>query len=259
VKDWLVEIIDQVALGEFLSRSQLSCGSRFGLISLDNAVEFMLIAYVEVHRQLVGGHKPGGIPKKDWETTKGAFPKLLSFVVSCEASLGSLESEINRYHDLRNNLYHSGAPTTTAPTRVQKYVSVARHILNLLFAIVFSDDEWSAVLDSVRGALSGAVVAAGVRRSVAFADVSGIVTFSCVDTPNAREAIALLLHGYGKLAATEPDRKQLGVSLAKSGMPLAMPVIHARIADLRSSGWIRKDRLVLTAKGRKALQSRYLY
>jgi len=114
MKDWLTEIVDQMALGEVLAESSLSCGQRFGLIAVDNAVEFMLIAYVEVHRQLVGGHKAGGISKRDWDDTKRQFPKLLSFVAAQEPNLQPLEAEISRYHDFRNGLYHTGTPVTTS-------------------------------------------------------------------------------------------------------------------------------------------------
>ena len=64
MKSWLIDAIDQIALGEYLAESSISCGQRFGLIAVDNSIEFMLIAYVEVFKQIVGGHKRGGINKK---------------------------------------------------------------------------------------------------------------------------------------------------------------------------------------------------
>ena len=67
MKAWLEDIIDQIALGELLAASSLSCGTRFGLIAVDNAVECMLILYIESHKQMVGGYKAGGIKKPAWE------------------------------------------------------------------------------------------------------------------------------------------------------------------------------------------------
>jgi len=258
MKDWLLEGIDQIALGEVLAGSTISCGQRFGLIAVDNAVEFMLISYVEVHRQLVGGHKAGGITKKDWAETKDKFPKLLSLVVNLEPKLAALEAEIGRYHDFRNGLYHTGAPTTTSPQRVRKYSNLALKVLDTLFSIKLSATEWSDTLAAISTALSGGKTQPSVRREVAFEEANGIVKFNCGDTPNAKNAIALALHGFSFLKATPPDRKQLAKAMAMSGHPLSPSVIKARITDLRNSGWIQKNELIVTAKGRKQLRKSYI-
>lgn len=107
MRSWLIEIIDQIALGEYLAQSDLSCGKRFGLIAIDNAVEFMLVAHVEINKRLIGSKQGRGIPKKDWEETKRNFPPLLAKLVELEPNLAPLEDEINRFHDFRNRLYHT--------------------------------------------------------------------------------------------------------------------------------------------------------
>src|SRR5690606_38005401 len=104
--------------------------------------------------QLVGGHKVGGITKKDWDDTKSKFPKLLSFVASHEVSLQPVETEISRYHDFRNSLYHSGTPVTTSPDRVTKYSELARQVLELLFKISLSTTEWNNILEKTSLSLS---------------------------------------------------------------------------------------------------------
>ena len=168
MKDWLSEIIDQIALGEILANSNVSCGERFGLIAVDNAVEYMLIAYIETYKQLVGGHKAGGIIKKDWDETKRQFPKLLTFVVTQEVMLTPLEVEITRYHDFRNGLYHSGTPVTTSASRVVKYSELARKVLEVLFSISLTIKEWESTLAKNASALSGSIVTSTVKRQVTY-------------------------------------------------------------------------------------------
>ena len=258
MKEWLVEIIDQIALGEFLAGSNLSCGQRFGLIAVDNAVEFMMIAYVEIYRQLVGGHKPGGIPKRDWEQTKSSFPLLLQAVVALEPNLKPVEADISRYHDMRNDLYHSGTPLTTSATRVRKYVEIAKDVLQKLFAIKISSDEWDAILTAVAETLGGKDQVSGVRRQVTYELVEGLVKFSTTVSPPALEAIALCLQGFSILTSVSPSRPSLVQSLGRSGHPLAPDVVKARIHDMKKSSWLQKDDLVLSAKGRKELAKKYL-
>lgn len=258
MKDWLSEMIDQIALGEILANSNVSCGGRFGLIAVDNAVEFMLIAYVETDKQLIGGHKMGGISKKDWDDTKRQFPKLLTFVATQEAKLAPLEKEILRYHDFRNGLYHSGTPVTTSASRVTKYSELARKVLSTLFSISLTSDEWQSILAQNSAALSGSSTSSSTKRQVAYELLDGLVKFSTTTSLTASEAVALCLHGYSILTGAPPSRPSLILSLARSGHPLSAEVTNARLYDLRKRNWIQKHDLVLSAKGRKALGKRFL-
>jgi hypothetical protein len=258
MRDWLVEIVDQIALGEFLAISSISCGQRFGLIAVDNAVEFMLIAHVEVQRQLVGGHKGGGITKKDWDEIKRQFPKLLSFVVTLEPKLQPLEVKISRYHEFRNSLYHSGTPVTTSPDRVTKYSRLTREVLGILFGIQFSPDEWDGVVTRVADSLTVGNVIKTIKRQITYEEKEGIVKFSTSDFPTATEAIALCLHGYSIVTGAPPSRPLLTKSLAMSGHPLGEGVINVRLSNMRKAGWIQRNELTLAAKGRKGLAKKYL-
>lgn len=258
MKDWLLEAIDQVALGEVLADSSVTCGQRFGLIAIDNAVEFMLIAYVEVDKQMVGGHKAGGIPKKDWDKTKAAFPTLLAFVESLEPKLSALQSEIIRYHDFRSDLYHSGIPTTTSADRVHKYAGIAREVLEALFSLAITPTEWAAKRQAIAAALQASGVPEGLRREVDFQEADGVVRFTCSEVPTARLAIALAIHGFYKLKAVPPDRAAIIKALALSGQSLSKAVVSARITDLRKSGWLQKNQLLLTGKARKALEAQFI-
>jgi hypothetical protein len=258
MKDWLEEIIDQIALGEYLAHSQLSCGQRFGLIAVDNGVEFMLIAYVEIHRQLVGGHKAGGITKKDWYETKRQFPQLLAKVITLEPELKSLEGEISRYHEFRNGLYHSAMPVTTSPSRVSKYVKIAKQVMSILLGISIASAEWEGLVAQVASILGGGAIATSIKRQVTYEVLDGLVKFSTPDFPTAFEAVALCLHGFSVITSAAPSRPSLIQSLARSGHPLSVEVVNARLHDLKKKGWLQKDDLVLSVKGRKELGKKYL-
>ncbi len=177
MRDWLVEIIDQTALGEYHAQTSLSCGKRFGLIAVDNAVEYMLVAYVETYKRLVG-KKQDGISHKEWEDIKGRFPKLLEFVVGLEPALSALELEIMQYHDFRNALYHSGKPITTSSERVSNHAKLARKVLFVLFQQEITDEEWNDVLDRISSVIGKSKISTELRRQVAYSEPDGILKFS---------------------------------------------------------------------------------
>jgi hypothetical protein len=256
MKDWLEEIVDQIAVGELLGKSTVSCGQRFGLIAIDNAVEFMLIAYVEIYKQLVGSHK-GVISNKDWEETKKAFPKILGFVAAQEPKIQPLESEINRFHEFRNKLYHSGSPTTTSSPRVLQYKQLAVQVLDNLFSIVFTTEEWEQRLSRISAQFSGSAFRE-VKHTVSYEMVNGIVKFTTAETLTASESVALCLHGYSVLTGDQPSRPQLIRSLALSGYPLDSKVLNARLYDMRRDGWIGKSDLGLKSKGQRQIRKKYL-
>jgi len=258
VKAWLFDATEQIVLGHYLASSRLSCGTRFGLIAVDNSIEFMLIAYVQVFRRLVGGHRPGGIPQNTWRQIKRNFEDLLAKVCSLEPNLAQHQDDINRFHDLRNGLYHSGIPTTVARSRVLEYSEIARGALDILFSISFTDAEWDAHVSKVGESLLSGKSAAKIRRSVSFELVNDIVRFSTPDTPSAAKSVALSIYGFGVLVGQQPEREELLRSVAISGYPMAKHVLNARISDLRKEGWIRKDRLQITGKGLTNLQKHFL-
>jgi hypothetical protein len=258
MRQWLADAIDQIALGEILADSGLSCGQRFALIAIDNSIEFMLVAYVEVFKRLVGGHKTGGIPKQQWEKKKRNFSDLLSFVVSKEPALSQFEQEINRYHDLRNDLYHTGRPRTVSRSKVLSYAQLARTVLGILFAIQYDQAQWKQVLDKAFASLTGNSGGSLPIRSVTFQDVDGAVRYSTQSQPTAKEAISLVLHAYSISYGREPTREELLKSLALSGYAMTSQVLSSRLYELRRNKLIRNNSLGLTAKGRKHLAQHFL-
>jgi hypothetical protein len=258
MREWLSEIIDQIALGEYLSKSKLNCGSRFGLIAVDNAVEFMLISYVEIYKQLIGGHKVGGIKKKEWDDIKRQFPTLLAFVVKHESKLSLKENDTLRYHDFRNNLYHSGIPITTSPIRVERYSVLARDILSILFSISFTKTEWNDILFQISSVIKSTESEIVVRNQVTFNKIDDIIIFSSSASPIAKEAIALCLYGISIKLGSPPSILSLMQSLSRSGHPLSKTVVNSRLTDLRKIGWLQKDTLILSSKGIKEILKKFI-
>jgi hypothetical protein len=258
MKDWLEDAIEQIALGEHLASSSLGCGPRFGLIAVDNSVEFMLKAYVELYKQLIGGHKPGGVTKKDWEEIKRQFPTLLSFVAGLEPKIVPLESDVSRFHDLRNDLYHSGLPLTTNPTRVGRYSKLARQLLEALYGVSYSATEWGVIVSKVGSSLAGEATSNGIRHQVTYELVEGQVKFTTSGSPTVQEAIALCLYGYGVLTGAPPSRPSIIQSLARSGHPISQVILNARLHDMKNQALLRSNELTLSAKGKKKVARDYM-
>jgi hypothetical protein len=258
MREWLVEIIDQIALGEVLAKSPVSCGQRFGLIAVDNAVEYMLITYVEIYKQLVGGHKLGGIPKPDWDKTKRNFAPLLAYVVTREPGLQTFEVDINRYHEFRNSLYHSGMPLTTSRRQVLRYSKLARDVLAVLFGQSLSPTEWDGILSQVGASLSESDAVLSIKQQVSYEVLDSVVKFTTTAFPTQMEAVALCLYGYSVVTGAPPTKPLLIQSLARSGHPMGADIVNARLSDLKRAGWLRRDEWVPSAKGRKELAKKYL-
>lgn len=258
MKAWIADAIDQIALGEALATSTLGCGQRFGLIAVDNSVEFMLIAYIEVYKRLVGGHIAGGIPKKQWESQKQNFSDLLAVVVAKENALSNHEVEINRYHDLRNDLYHTGKPRTVSKSKVLAYAKLAREVMDILFSISYDETEWEEAIENVQASFRGESEGAKPRRSVEFGESNGVVKCITQADPTAKEAILLALYGYSVTHGKHPTRDELSKSLAMSGTAVSSIVLSSRLYELRRDKMIRKNDLALTAKGKKEIATEFI-
>lgn len=104
---WLDDLVEQIATSMVLAESGTETGGRLAFIIVDNAVEFLLKAYVESETQLVGHNRV--ISKQDWERKKESFPQVLQFVYS-QFTISVPESDIVSWHNVRNKLYHEGKP-----------------------------------------------------------------------------------------------------------------------------------------------------
>lgn len=255
---WLKEIIDQMVLGELPASTSISCGTRFALIAMDNAMEYMLIAYITLVRQVIGGQGPEHITLKEWNEISRAFDRLLGRVVKLCPELADEQAEILRKHSLRNDLYHSGLPITVNPSHVRHYLDTGKTALRKLFAITLTDEEWAARVASLGRALESGKPPAPAALSVIYESIDdGSICFTTPGTPTHHQAIGIVLTGLAKRGNISPDYATVLTSLQRSGLALSYHAFTSRIAEMRRKGWLQKERLALSAQARKDLAKHF--
>jgi hypothetical protein len=105
---------------------------RIAMISIDNAVELMIKTFLGLPRRKLGTKGP---PRKQLEEASNSFPSLLDLLeeYAGEKLTGVSLDEIEWYHRIRNQLYHSGNGITVEVARVQTYLSLAKTLFQNLF------------------------------------------------------------------------------------------------------------------------------
>jgi len=105
---------------------------RIAMISIDNAVELMIKTYLGLPKRKTKGSGPS---RKQLEDASNSFPSLLDLVeeFAGERLTGVSLDEIEWYHRIRNQLYHSGNGITVEIARVQTYLSLAKTLFQNLF------------------------------------------------------------------------------------------------------------------------------
>lgn len=110
---------------------------RIAMISIDNAVELMIKTFLGLPRRKSGTKGPS---RKQLEEASNSFPSLLDLLeeFAGERLTGVSLDEIEWYHRIRNQLYHSGNGITVEVARVQTYLSLAKTLFQNLFATELS-------------------------------------------------------------------------------------------------------------------------
>lgn len=105
---------------------------RIAMISIDNAVELMVKTFLSLPRRKLGTRGPS---RKQLEEASNSFPSLLDLLEEFggERLTGVSLDEIEWYHRIRNQLYHSGNGITVEVARVQTYLSLAKTLFQNLF------------------------------------------------------------------------------------------------------------------------------
>jgi hypothetical protein len=105
---------------------------RIAMISIDNAVELMIKTFLSLPRRKLGTKGPS---RKELEEASNSFPELLDLLENYagERLTGVSLDEIEWYHRIRNQLYHSGNGITVEVARVQTYLSLAKTLFQTLF------------------------------------------------------------------------------------------------------------------------------
>ena len=105
---------------------------RIAMISVDNAVELMAKVYLGLPKRARKGDGPS---RKELDAASESFPDLLSLLESHASDRlhGIGLDDIEWYHRLRNQLYHSGNGITVEREKVETYLSLARSLFENLF------------------------------------------------------------------------------------------------------------------------------
>jgi hypothetical protein len=105
---------------------------RIAMISVDNAVELMIKTYLGLPERTRRSKGPG---RKELEAASESFPDLLDLLNTHAASkiTGLSLDDIEWYHRLRNQLYHSGNGITVEQSKVETYFQLALTLFENLF------------------------------------------------------------------------------------------------------------------------------
>lgn len=253
MKPWLDDILDQLSTAHLLAHAGISCGERLAMIIVDNAVEYMCKAYVEVHKSLI----PKAIKKQEWEDTKRSFPKTLTFVAGQEPQLKSDLNTIIGFHDMRNKLYHGGQPLSVKATTVDDYSKLAGTVLEILLGIKEAEKAQTKRTTAIHAALLGEA-GKEVKAGVVFENVNDAVRFLTAVDVKLPDAICLVLHGFAREKGKSPTFDQLQESLSHSGHMSRKEILRSRVSELRKKNAVRKEDFSLTDSGRKKLLKKYL-
>jgi len=124
-KELMQHAVDHLTIGGDFDR-------RIAMISIDNAVELMIKTYLGLPKRSRGTEGPS---RKELEASFNSFPALLDLMEKyAEDRLSGVSlDEIEWYHRLRNQLYHSGNGITVELAKVQTYLSLAKILFENLF------------------------------------------------------------------------------------------------------------------------------
>lgn len=145
MSNWKDDIVEQISISQYLLDSKVETAERLSMIIVDNTAEYILKAYVELEKRLVGKQ----IKKKDWEEKKRFFESLIDYVYSI-ATINADKQKILEYHDIRNNLYHQGLPLSVKPSKILSYVVECKTLLNDLVGFKMSENSWKMKEKEVR-------------------------------------------------------------------------------------------------------------
>lgn len=105
---------------------------RIAMISIDNSVELMLKTYLGLPKRFTG---ITGLTRKEFEEASNSFPALLDLTEKyVPDKITDLDlADIEWFHRLRNQLYHSGNGITVEKSKVESYSLLAQTLFKNLF------------------------------------------------------------------------------------------------------------------------------
>jgi len=117
---------------------------RIAMISVDNAVELMVKTHLGLPRRARGG---GGPSRKELEEASETFPALLDLLDRHDSDkiTGLSLDDIEWFHRIRNQLYHSGNGITVETSKVEAYLQLAVTLFQNLFGVAVPVDASGAL------------------------------------------------------------------------------------------------------------------
>jgi hypothetical protein len=105
---------------------------RIAMISIDNAVELMVKTHLGLPRRARGDDGPS---RKELQEASESFPALLDLLDKHDSDkiTGLNLDDIEWYHRIRNQLYHSGNGITVETSKVEAYLQLAQSLFQNLF------------------------------------------------------------------------------------------------------------------------------
>lgn len=126
-KELIQHAVDHLDLGGDFDR-------RIAMVSIDNAVELTIKTFLGLPERIRGYRGP---TRKVLEEASESFPALLDLLETHASQLiiGLSLGDIDWYHRLRNQLYHSGNGITVDSSKVEIYLQLATSLFQSLFGI----------------------------------------------------------------------------------------------------------------------------
>lgn len=117
---------------------------RIAMISIDNSVELTVKTYLGLPERARGTKGP---VRRELETASESFPALLDLLdqYAADKLTGVDLSDVEWYHRLRNQLYHSGNGITVERSRVEAYFQIACVMFENLFGCTLQIDDASVL------------------------------------------------------------------------------------------------------------------
>jgi len=124
-RELIQHAVDHLDLGADFDR-------RVAMISIDNAVELTIKTYLGLPERARGSKGPG---RKELEAASESFPSLLDLLEKYASQwiVGLSLDDIEWYHRLRNQLYHSGNGITVEMAKAETYLELTISLFESLF------------------------------------------------------------------------------------------------------------------------------
>jgi len=107
---------------------------RIAMICIDNSVELMIRTFLSLPRRARG---TAGPTRKELEESQNSFPMLLDLLerYGSDRLNGIALDEIEWFHKIRNDLYHSGQGVTVELAKAEAYIGIAITLFRNLFGV----------------------------------------------------------------------------------------------------------------------------